>query len=179
MDDQQPEKRGPGRPPKQIAVAPRDFDTDSVIARRLAGNPFGGRDMTVPLRDPERWATYEANSLADPNNHYQMVYVKGWVPLRVEDLAPGISPESIGWQVDADGTLCRGPRQDQRLYKMPKELYAQIQQAKTAANLRGTGSAKAVKEALVESASAQLGDEAASFTRSNITVTGSDRVVGA
>jgi hypothetical protein len=165
---------------KTVTVVNREdlaqHDTESVIARRLSGEPFGTRNTTIPLKDGARWATYEANSMADRNMHYRMVHELGWVPVRVEDLAPGLTPESIGWQVADGGQLVRGPQGDQRLYKMPVETRNRINEAKTRANLKGMGSAKAVKQAVTESASAQLGDEAASFVHDNITVTGSDRV---
>ena len=179
MDEQQ-EKRGPGRP-KQVTVAQRAdvaYDVEAVIARRLNGAPFGSRDLLVPMREQGKWATYEANSLADRNAHYQMVHQLGWVPVTVNDLEPGTSPEAIGWQVDAAGTLCRGPQGDQKLYKQPVEVRRQIQDAKTRANMRGIGSAKAVKESVAEATAAQMGGEAADFVHGNISVTGSDRVTG-
>jgi len=179
--DEQTEKRGPGRPPK-ITVAPREetFDVEAVIARRLAGEPFGARQMAVPLREPGKWATYEANALADHNAHYRMVHEFGWIPVRIEDLAEGVDPTAIGWQVDATGALCRGPQgaSQGRLYKQPKETRARITAAKSAANSKGIGSAKAVKEAVANAAGAQLGPEAGDFTHGNIHVTGSDRVTG-
>jgi hypothetical protein len=179
MDEQtQPKTRG--RRPKVI-VAPREelaFDVDSVIARRLAGEPFGARQQHVPLREPKRWATYEANSLADRNAHYRMVHEFGWVPVRVEDLAPGIEPVAIGWQVDAAGALCRGPQGDSKLYKQPQAVRDRITAAKTAANMKGIGSAKAVKESVAQAAGSQLGSEAGDFAHSNITVTGADRIQG-
>ena len=165
--------------PKTVSVANRadlaEQNVDEVIARRLAGQPFGTRNTTIPLRDAGRWATYETNSLADPNRHYRMVHELGWVPVRVEDLAPGLTPESIGWQVGDGGQLVRGVKSDQRLYKMPLEQQQAIAKAKADANMRGMGSAAAVKKAVVEAASGQLGDEAASFAHEAITVTGSDR----
>lgn len=165
---------------KSVVVAPRTdtFDVEAVIDRRLRGEPFGARNTELPMREPGRWATMEANSMADRNMHYRMIHEYGWVPLRVEDLAPGISPEAIGWQVATDGGLVRGPNQDQRLYKQPIEVRQRIQAAKTQANMKGIGSAKAVKEAVTGALSSQLGDEAASFAHGNITVTGADRITG-
>ena len=180
MEDETP-KRGPGRPPKQVVVAPREevtYDVDAVIARRLSGSPFGSRDLVVPMREPGKWATYEANTLADRNMHYNMVHQLGWVPVTVADLQDGVTPDKIGWQVDAAGTLCRGPQGDQKLYKQPLEVWKQIQAAKARANMRGIGSAKAVKESMAEATAAQMGSEAADFVHGNITVTGSDRVTG-
>ena len=165
---------------KTVTVVNREdlasHDTDAVIARRLSGEPFGTRNTTIPLKEGAKWSTYEANSMADRNMHYRMVHELGWIPVRVEDLAHGLTPESIGWQVADGGHLVRGPQGDQRLYKMPADVRQSITNAKAKANLRGMGSAKAVKQAVTEAASAQLGDEAAAFTDGAITVTGADRV---
>jgi hypothetical protein len=167
---------------KTVSVVNREdiaeHDVNAIIARRLAGEPFGARNTTIPLREPGRWATYEANSMADRNMHYRMVHELGWIPLRIEDLPEGLSPESIGWQVGDGGQLVRGTQGDQRLYKMPADVRKQISDAKARANMRGMGSAKAVKASVMEAASAQLGDEAAAFTSAAITVTGQDRVTG-
>lgn len=168
--------------PKQVTVAHRadiaEYNVDDVIARRLSGEPFGSRQTIIPLREPGKWALYEANSLADRNMHYRMVHELGWVPVFASDLEPGLTPEQIGWQVDAGGILCRGDKGDQKLYKMPVEVRDQIQAAKTRANLKGMGSAKAVKESVVAATSAQMGDEGASFVQNSITITGGDRVTG-
>jgi hypothetical protein len=177
MSDEQPVRRG--RKPR-ITVSPRSdaesFNPDDVIAKRLAGNPFGARTTAIPLAEPGRWATFIANSLADENNHYRMVHELGWVPLTIHDLAPGTNPQSIGWQVKEDGiTLCRGARGDEIAYKMDKRVREQIQLAKTAENKRGIGSAKALKESAANAAAGQMGSEAADFVHKHLHVTGSDR----
>ena len=167
--------------PKTVEVANREdvagYDVDTIIARRLAGEPFGTRNSILPLKEPQRWDTYEANSLGDRNMHYRMVHELGWIPLTIEDLQPGTSPEKIGWQIGEGGILQRGDKGDQKLYKMPKAVRAQIQAAKTAANMRGIGSAKAVKESMVSATGAEHGDEAAGFIN-DVTVTGRDIVTG-
>jgi hypothetical protein len=182
MDEQEPqiEKRGPGRPPKVVQVAPRTVGVDDVIRRRLEGQPFGARRSDVPLKDGDRWHQYAANALADRNQHFLMVNEYGWTVVRIEDLAEGVDPVTVGWEVDATGALCRGPQgpaQD-RLYKMTKENHARIAAAKAAANMKGIGSQKAVKESIANAAGSQLGSEAADFTHGNIHVTGADRIVG-
>jgi len=175
--EQIPPKRG--RKPR-VTVTPRaevvEMDIDDVIQRRLAGQPFGARTTAIPLKEPERWATFIANSLADENNHYRMVHEFGWVPLTVHDLADGVTPQSIGWQVKEDGiTLCRGARGDDIVYKMDKRRREQIQMAKTQANKRGIGSAKAVREEAANAAAGQMGSDAADFVYKGLTVVGEDR----
>jgi hypothetical protein len=162
----------------EITVTPRAdlIPTDDIIAKRLAGQPFGTRNLAIPLREPQRWAVFIANSLADENNHYRMVHELGWVPLTVEDLAEGITPVSIGWQVKEDGhTLCRGQRGDEIVYKMDKLQYRKVQLAKTAENKKGIGSAKALKESAANAAAGQMGSEAADFVHKHLHVRGEDR----
>ena len=165
------------RPPEVTVVPRAATDVDAIIAKRLQGDPFAAGAVDIPLRDPEHWATYVASGDVSPNRHYEMVHKKGWVPLTVADLPDGITPQAIGWQVAEDGqTLCRGVRGNEVAYKMPLAARSQVQQAKTARNLAGTGSAAKVKASLTAAASGSLGDEAASFVDQNVTVTGGDRV---
>ena len=168
--------------PKTVEVADRidvvEADVDEVIRRRLAGEPFGTRNVDVPMREPGRWHTLEANTLADRNQHYSMRHVYGWEPVTMADLRDGTTPESIGWQVGDGGQLIRGGPGDPRLYKMLETDYQRVQLAKARANMKGTGSAQAVKAAMTESAGSTFGDEAAGFVQSNIVVTGADRVTG-
>ena len=176
MNEQtEPKKRG--RKP-QITVSPRAeaLDIDAIIAKRLKGQPFGARTVAIPLKEPGKWATFIANSLADENNHYRMVHEFGWVPLTIHDLADGVTAQSIGWQVKEDGiTLCRGQRGDEIAYKMDKTVRNKIQMAKTAENKKGIGSATALKESAANAAAGQMGSEAADFVHKHLVVTGSDR----
>ena len=107
-----------------------------------------------------------------------MRHKKHWDPVYVSDLADGVTPESVGWRVGEDGQLCRGPKGDQKLYKQTKERRAITREARTLANMKGIGSAKAVKESVANAAGSQLGSEAADYTHGNIHVTGADRIVG-
>ena len=171
-------RKKPGRKPK-IVVAARaaSVDLNTVIAKRLSGDPFAAGQIAIPLRDPHLWDTYVASSEVNPNRHYDMVNRKGWVPTTIYDLPDGISPESIGWQVAEDGqTLCRGPRGQEIVYKMPKDVRNQIQEKKTALNRRGMGSAAKVKTNMANALGNTLGSEAGDFAHQNITVTGGDRV---
>lgn len=133
-----------------------------ALARRLAsGNPFGGGTRAIPLKEPGRWHTYIANTLANPNELYEMKE-RGWVPLEIADLACPI--EESGFRLSEDGHIVRGGQaQMEMVFKMEKADYDMLVAAKTAANMRGIGSAKQVKVDMAEAASAQLGDEAATF----------------
>ena len=130
-DEQTTPKRG--RPPK-ITVAPRTtetaFSTDDIIARRLSGDPYGTREAQIPLKEAGKWAIKEANSLADENRHFNIVHKEGWIPLTVNDLADGITPDSLGYLVSPEGTLCRGKNGDERLYKMTVENRQRVAMAK-------------------------------------------------
>ena len=176
MSDAQTPKRGPGRPPKIGAVIPRaeesTWSTDDVLAKRLAGQPFGIKTSTIPLAEPGKWQLYIANSNVDESRHYNMVFTHGWVPVTVEDLQPGVVPESVGLRVNEAGALCRGARGDEVLYKMPKAIYDQLQKAKAAKNVEGMGSAKKAREDAAVAAAAAHGDEAADYIykHANITV---------
>ena len=72
----------------------------------------------------------------------------------------------------------RGDKGDQKLYKIPIEVWKAKQASRAAANMRGIGSQKAVKESITNASAAQLGSEAAGFVNSNIHVTGGDRIQG-
>ena len=171
MSDEQTTKRGPGRPPK-ATVTPRTeegtWSADDVIQKRLAGAPFGVRAEAIPLKEPGRWHLYIANSLGDEGRHYDMVHRKGWIPCTVDDLAPGIVPESIGLRLAEDGrALVRGARGDERVYKMDKALYDRVQAAKAESNVKGMRSETAAKSEAAEAAVAQHGAEAAEFIAKN------------
>lgn len=167
--------RTPRQP--QISVTPRAaaVDIETIIAKRLSGDPFADGAAAIPLRDPHQWDTYIANAEVNPNRHYEMVNRKGWIPLTVADLPANVSPESIGWNVAEDGqTLCRGTRGQEVAYKMPKDIRSKIQEQKTAMNKRGMGSAQKVKADMANAAGNQLGSEAGEFVN-NLSITGGDR----
>lgn len=172
MSDEQPSKRGPGRPPRVTNVVPRSeestWSTEDIIQKRLAGAPFGVRTEAIPLKEPGRWHLYIANSLGDEGRHYDMVHRKGWVPCTIDDLAPGIAPESIGFRVAEDGrSIVRGARGDERVYKMDKALYDQLQMVKAESNTKGMRSESAARSEAAEAAVAQHGPEAAEFIAKN------------
>lgn len=168
-----------------IPVTPREdegaWSHDDIVAKRLLGQPFGIRAEAIPIRDKARWQLYIANSIADEGRHYDMVYRKGWTPCTVEDLEPGITPESIGFRRGEDGrTLVRGTRGDEVVYKMPREKYQALQQMKAAENVKGMRSEKVAKEEAAAAAAATHGDQAADYLakHAQITITDSQQRVG-
>lgn len=163
----------------RITVAPRSVDTsvdvDSIIQRRLSGDPRYIRQGSIPLRDQEKWYVKEANSMADPNRHYSIVHEEGYLPVTITDLPEGVTPQSVGYNVAADGlTLCKGPNGDERLYKMDKGYRQQLERRKTELNKKGIGSAKAVKEDAANAIGAVGGSEAADFVYNRMHIRGGD-----
>lgn len=177
MSDQDTgEQQKRGRKP-QITVTDRSaFSVDDVIARRLSGEPFGLKSADIPLREPGKWALRIANSQMNDARHYDMVHRLGYQPATLDDLAEGVTPESVGFRLAEDGkTLCKGVRGDEVLYKMPKDAHTKIQFAKAAANSKSMTSERAAKEDVANAAAAQHGSQAAEYIQKNTTVRVSDR----
>lgn len=162
----------------RITVSPRTpetLDVDSIIARRLAGDPRYVKQPEVPLREKGKWYLKEANSLADANRHYTIVHEEGYLPVTIHDLPEGVSPTSIGYQTAADGiTLCKGVNGDERLYKMTKEHRRLIEMKKTEMNKKGMGSAKAMRDDAANAVAGVAGSEGAEFVAKHLRITGSD-----
>lgn len=131
-----------------------------ALARRLAGNPHGGGSRAIPLKEPGRYHTYIANTYIDDSEFLNMKE-RGWEPLTPDDLSCPV--KESGFRLSADGYLVRGPQGQEMIFKMPIEDYALLEEAKTAANLKGIGSAKKIKADMAEAASGSLGDEAAEY----------------
>lgn len=164
-DEQTPAKRG--RKPK-ISVSPRSdeatWSQDDILAKRLAGQPFGVKTSEIPLREPGKWALRVANSQASDSRHYDMINKLGYKRVSADMLAEGISPESIGWRLAEDGqTLVRGVRGDEVLYCMPKDVHRQIQMAKADANTKSLKSESAAKNDVANAAASALGSQAGEF----------------
>jgi hypothetical protein len=135
-----------------------------ALARRLAsGNVQGGGTRALPLKEPQRWHTYIANTYLNESEFYDMKQ-KGWEPLAPEDL--GCKVEDSGFTLSTDGYLVRGVQGKEMVFKMDKADYDLLVTAKTSQNLRGIGSAKKVKADIAEAAGSQLGDEAGSYINS-------------
>lgn len=150
------EKRGPGRPKREL----------SVIEKRLSGaSPFGMESVAIPLKEPG-WTTYIANGGRSDSRLYDMVHVKGWVPLRADDLAG--KPDEFGFTVTTEGHVCRGPKGLEVVYKMPVADYQRLVRAKTAANLKTIGSSQKTKQELANAAAATFGPEAGDFVHAHV-----------
>lgn len=133
---------------------------NAALARRLAGNVHGGGNRALPLKEPERWHTYVANTYLNESEFYDMKQ-KGWVPLEVGDL--GCSVEESGYRLSETGHLVRGPRGEEMLFKMDKADYRLLEAAKTAQNMRGIGSQSKIRTDMAEAAAGALGSEAADY----------------
>jgi hypothetical protein len=134
---------------------------NTVLARRLAGNVHGSGSRSVPLKEPGRWQTYIANTYANEDEFYRMRHEKGWEPLMPEDL--DCSPEQAGFRVSEDGYLVKGDKGREMVFKMEKDDYRLLMQAKTDRNNAGIGSVSKTREDIANAAATQLGDEAADF----------------
>ena len=139
----------------------------SVLERRLQ-NPFGEPSAPIVLRDASlecRW--FNATTSADQIWRNKR---KGWNQVKPEDV---LDLEQIGgYAVDASGFIVRGERGSEVLMSMPKDWRRQIELAKAAHNVRNMGNPAAMKNEVVQAASAQLGDEAADFLHRAGRVTG-------
>lgn len=131
-----------------------------ALARRLAGNPFGGGSRAIPMKEPGRWQTYVANTYVNDGEFLSMKE-RGWVPVKPEDLACQV--EESGFRLSPDGYLVRGPQGQEMLFKMAVEDHRLLTQAKTDANMKGIGSAKQVKQDTAAAAVGPLGSEAADY----------------
>lgn len=166
-----------------ITVTPRSdestWSADDVIAKRLAGQPFGIKTDAIPMREPGKWALRIANSQVYDSRHYDMVHKLGYVPFTVDDLAPGITAESVGFRVAEDGkTLVRGIRGDEVIYKMPKDSYDQIQRAKADLNTKSLKSETAARQDAAQAAAGAHGDQAAEYIGKHAHITIKDSVTG-
>lgn len=180
-EQEEPKKRGP-KP--RITVSPRadesQWSPEDVIAKRLAGAPFGVKTDTIPMREPGRWALRIANSQVHDSRHYDMAHKLGYRPVTKDDLPDGITPESVGFRVSEDGaTLVKGVRGDEVLYKMPVEAYNKIQFAKAEANTKGLRSERAAKSDVAAAAAVAHGDQAAEYIDKHAKITIRDTVTGA
>lgn len=141
-----------------LASVARD---NPALARRLkSGNVNGGGNRELPLKEPQRWQTYLANTYANDNAFFEMREL-GWIPLVADDLKCEV--QESGFRLSTDGYLVRGPQGQEMLWKMDRDHYRLLEQARTASNLRGIGSAKKIKSDLAEAASSQMGGEAGDY----------------
>ena len=174
----QPKRRG--RKPR-IRVTPRTDDigldaiVDDINQRRLSGERVRNRGL-IPLREPGRWALHQANTLVNDARHYTMVHEAGWLPVTIDDLKPGTTPQSVGYRLAEDGrTLCKGPRGDEVLYKKERSVHEAIKLREAKANLKPTQSESAAKADIANAAAAAHGAQAGEYIASNTTVRVVDR----
>jgi len=133
---------------------------NAALARRLQGNPFGGGNRAIPLKEPGRFHTYIENTYLNENAFYEMKE-KGWEPLTPEDLACEV--KDSGFRLSEDGYLVRGEHGREMIFKMSKEDYRELEAAKTRANNRGIGSASKIRDEVANAAAGSLGSEAADY----------------
>lgn len=135
---------------------------NAVLARRLAsGNLNGGGTREIPLKEPGKWYTRIENTLVSDARLYEMVHVLGYQPLTADDLA--CTPEEAGFRVE-NGNLVRGPaNQIEMAFKMPLRDRRLLDNARTAANLKGIGSAAKVRRDMAEAAAGSMGSEAGDY----------------
>lgn len=178
MTEDTPKKRRKPRisvtPRADIAAQDLDAIANNVNERRLRGEHV--RNGEIPLREPGKWALRRANSLAEENRHYTMVHELGWLPMTVDDLAPGTTAESIGYRLAEDGkTLCKGLRGDEVLYKKDKQAHDAIKLREARDRQKPLKSESAAKADAASAVASVHGDQAAEYIMKNTTVRISDQ----
>lgn len=138
-----------------------------ILSRRLQ-NPFGTPSQGIPCKDKDRQGKpllvfHIVNEDLYPGRVRSSIDA-GW-EFATKDQIIG-NPEDYGFE-ERSGRLVRGERGKEVLISIPRGDYDLIQQAKAAKNLAAV-SGRATKNAIVERASAELGDEGASFLHQTI-----------
>ena len=140
--------------------------TLSVIERRLQGeDPFRASSKPIPLRQPTLWVLRWENAEIGTDHMWEVVNVLGWEYCAPEDIA--CAPDEIGAMV-RDGRIVRGERGAEPLMKMRTVDYEALQKRQTAENIRRTFEPGRLKQQMTEQASAQLGDQGASFINRSV-----------
>jgi hypothetical protein len=152
------EEQTAAKPAAKKAALPRI----SVLERRLQ-NPFGDGSPAVRLKE-QGWTLHIVNSALRPGRYHDVTRNKGWVPVEVGEIDG--DPMDFGFDVK-DGRIVRGERGQEVLVKMPTRDYTEIQMAKDASNRRQIGG-RAVKQAAVDKAAKEFGDQAADLIDSTI-----------
>ena len=134
----------------------------SVLERRLQ-NPFGEGSPPVKLKQ-QGWTLHVVNANLRPGRYHDVVRNKGWVPVEATEIDG--DPMDFGFDIK-DGRVVRGERGQEVLVKMPTRDYESIQMAKDAHNRKLIGR-KAVKQAAIEGAAKEFGDEAGDMVKSTI-----------
>jgi len=162
MSDETPEPKAK----KAVQVTSR---RNAALARRLTpgGNPHATGNKTIPLKEPRRWHLYIANDYAGGDELYRMRHELGWEPLELSDLA--CKPEEIGYRVNEDGHLVRGPQGREVIFKMLKEDHNELMRLKTERNNAGIGSASKTRNQVAEAAASTFGPEAGDYIHKHVT----------
>ncbi len=165
-------------PPKgyrkpRIEVTERDQQTpldvlaDPRYQARLQ-HPFEEPSSPIALKDSSRVCRWFNAAVA--TDHIWRSKRKGWDQVRPDDV---LELDQIGgYNQSPDGYITRGERGQEVLMSMPRDVRHMIQQAKTRANIELVGRPNAMKQAVVQAASEQLGDEAASYLQDHIGAVG-------
>jgi len=134
------------------ATAPIQIPDDqvpqfSVVERRIKygdASVLGSGSPLELVNQPEPMTLRWGNMLlGEGRNHYLQSF-KGWVPVRMAELANSLD---MGLLTESpEGFVTRGEKGHEVLYKMPTRLYRQVQQRKVEDNLRRSRSAKHLKE---------------------------------
>jgi hypothetical protein len=130
-----------------------------AVYERAIQNPFGEPSEAIQLKDTSRICRWFNGGIQ--NDHIWRKKRRGWEPVKPDDVAD--VDQLGGYQTDATGTIVRGERGQEVLMSMPKDIFARIQQAKTALNLKNVGNSAGMRQEVVEAASRSLGDQAADF----------------
>ena len=152
------------QPPAARPLVP---PTMSVLDKRLSGaSPFAMESVAIPLKEPG-WVTYIGSGSRSPQRLWQLVHIKGWVPVTVSDLA--CKPDDFGYTTSPDGHVVTGVGGNEAVFKMRLDDWNRLVAAKTAANMRTIGDSRKVKADLVKAAEAKFGDEAGAFVEAHVT----------
>lgn len=165
------------RLPKVTSVVKRS----DILERRLA-NPFGMGSIAIPctLKDRKNQPLYKFRIRNTDIHHSQAhrAILAGWEYAQPEDIDGNI--EDYGFEL-RNGRLVSGPRGQEVLVKIPMKDFEAIQQAKSDRNAQQM-KGRATKQAIVENAGRELGDEGASFLQrslSNIDIKDTREVIPA
>ena len=150
-----------------VEIAARKVPRVSVLERRLQ-NPFGEPSTPIELKEPG-WTVRTVNADIAADRVWRMTY-KGWERVLWTDLAN--HDQAGGFVRGPDGSCVRGARGQEVLMKIPSADWKAIQQRKAEINEAAMRRPHVQKQQLVEAASRQLGDEAASALNQTMRVIG-------
>ena len=131
----------------------------SILDRRLK-NPFGAGTVPITLKSGGPWEIRWVYAKLRPGRLYEMTNQKGWVFVEPSELDG--NPDEYGLVVK-DNRLVRGDHGEEVLMKMPKDIFEQIQQAKTEYNEKQLGK-KQMRDAVAQAAAKEHGDQAGDVT---------------